>query len=167
MMLNNSTALLLKLNVSVSNTQCDDWHHAQHVLYQLANLFLAASLVIPGTFKSYWLLLRSIGACACVFMALWGYHIVCQQDVFGWYLACAFINGLYTLVSLYSLYPAQFDCKLETLYEKTFRPIEMSRAEYKLLTAAGSVQTLTEGAEYCTEGATLTADAVSILLTGR
>ena len=169
MVFNNTTALLLKVNSTVTSqpTQCADWTPAQHVLYQLANIFLAASFVVPVNFKLYWLLLRSVGATACVFMALWGYHIVCQKDVLGWYFACAIVNGLYTIISLYSLYPAQFNSKLDGLYRSTFKPIKLGRADYKLLTEAGSITVLPEGAEHCTEGATQLGSTVSILLSGR
>ena len=169
MVFNNTIALLLKVNSTLtsSNTQCADWTPAQHVLYKLANIFLAASFVIPVNFKLYWLLLRSIGATACVFMALWGYHVVCQKDVLGWYFACAILNGFYTIVSLYTVYPAQFDSKLDNLYRSTFKPIKMGRTEYKLLTALGNVTVLPKGAEYCKEGATQLGETVSMLLSGK
>ncbi len=165
----NSNESVLRINTTVTSSppQCDDWTHAQHVLFQLANVFLAASFVVPGHFKFYWLLLRVAAASACVFMALWGYHIVCQRDVMCWYFASAVVNALYTLYSLYSLYPAQFDSRTESLYLSTLKPIKMARTDFKLLCSSGSIRVVPAGEDVCTEGVTLLGNTVSVLLSGR
>ncbi len=146
---------------------CDHWHDANHVFFQLANLCFVASFLIPSSLKLHWLLLRLLAGAGCGFTSLWGFHIICQQDVFSWYLTNSTINALYMIWSLYRLYPAQFDSKLEDIYVKLFKPFKISREEFKILVVPVRIIALEEGATYSQEGITRIGDMFSILITGR
>ena len=146
---------------------CTEWQHAQHVLFQLANLCFAISFLAPSNFKHHPLFLRTVVTAGFLFLVLWAGIIVCLPDVFGWNLGFMLINIAYVAHILYTYYPVKFNPELEEVYNKMFKPFKVSRYMFKELISHGNVHDQRKGEAYATEEETVCGEKVSILISGR
>ncbi|XP_040069197.2 blood vessel epicardial substance-A-like [Ixodes scapularis] len=109
---------------------CPAWLNTNHILFQIANLFLLLSYVTPG--GPYTLLyLRVVIGLGSFFYALWGYVILCAFDTLLWNALFALINLVHIIVLVRGLQPVSFSAELETVFEDLFRPLGVTRHQFR------------------------------------
>ena len=165
----NLSNLTFLLDVSNGNgtATCDEWLGAQHVLFQLANLCFCVSFLTPSSCKYHALFLRAVLSFGCLFLVIWGASVDCHVDVLTWYLAFLIVNVSHLGFIIFSLYPVSLHPDLEDLYSRSFKPLKVTRGQFKELSGHGKLSDLHIGASYAVESATLAGQKVSILLSGR
>lgn len=176
LMLNN-TDFVMDFNVLIGNlttasrdkTQglCGDWKDAQHYLFQLANLCLILSFLIPNRFRHHPLCLRLFLGLGYLFFSLWSGLIVCMPDVLGWSAAFFLVNLLYFCYIGYRILPSRANKHLDELYKNLFEPLQVSKMEYDCLVKQGFIHELERCDQYATEGITRCGQRTSILVKGR
>lgn len=173
----NKTDFVLDFNVLIGNlssaprdkTQgsCGDWKDAQHYLFQLANLCLILSFLIPNRFRHYPLCLRFFLGLGYLFFSLWSGLIVCMPDVLGWAAAFFLVNLLYLCYIGYKILPSRSNKHLDELYQNLFEPLQVNKMEYHCLVKQGFIHELDRCDQYATEGVTRCGQRTSILVKGR
>lgn len=173
----NNTDSVIDFNVLIGNlttasrdkTQglCGDWKDAQHYLFQLANLCLILSFLIPNRFRHHPLCLRLFLGLGYLFFSLWSGLIVCMPDVLGWSAAFFLVNLLYLCYIGYRILPSRANKHLDELYKNLFEPLQVSKMEYDCLVKQGFIHELERCDQYATEGITRCGQRTSILVKGR
>ena len=154
------------LNTEGKN-ECGHWREAQHVLFQLANMCFAIAFIIPASFQYHAVCMRGALCLASLLVVIWSGSITCHPDALTWYLLFFVLNIVYFLYSAYRSYPASFSPELEELFANVFRPLKVTRHQFRELTFHAQIKDLPNGATYALEGATHIGEKMSILLTGR
>ena len=151
----------------LADTECMDWKEAQHLLYQLANLCIAVSFLVPNSFAYHVLCLRGLLALGSLFVLIWGATHVCHPDVLAWYLVFVLVNSCQLAYAAYTSWPVPLRAELEDLHDRTFAPLKVTRAEFRELVSTAVIKDLPNGGTYALEGATHCGERLSILLSGR
>ncbi|XP_062589589.1 blood vessel epicardial substance-like [Saccostrea cucullata] len=146
---------------------CADWREAQHSLFQLANMCLILSFLIPNKFRYYPLCLRIFLGTGYLFFSLWSGLIVCMPDVLLWSAGFFLVNLFHLCYIGYRMLPSRIDKNLDDLYKKLFEPLRVGKPEYDCLVKLGYVYELEKFGEYAKEGITQCGQKTSILLKGR
>lgn len=139
----NNTDFVIDFNVLIGNlitaprdkTQgsCKDWKDAQHYLFQLANLCLILSFLIPNWFRHYPLRLRFFLGIGYLLFSLWSGQNVCMPDVLCWSAAFFLVNLLYLCYIGYKILPPRDNKHLDELYQNLFELLQVSKMEYDFL----------------------------------
>lgn len=168
------TVLLPTLNnasfnwTSTNETQsCHVWQDVQHILFQLGSLCMAFSFLTPISFQYHVLFLRCLLLFTFLFYILWAGLFICLPDILAWNCAFFFINIAQILYLAYNMYPVHINKEYEDAYAKLFKPLGVSRIEFRSLTRIGSLVYLRQGSTYATEGITPCGEKLSLLLRGR
>ncbi|KAI9559318.1 hypothetical protein GHT06_016107 [Daphnia sinensis] len=147
------------------NTGCLQWQSLNHVYFQLANGFLFLSYLAPAGLYGL-IYLRLTLAIGSAFLSIWGWIIICAFDTFLWNAFFFFINAVHALVLLFSLRPLAFDDQVEQVYKTIFRPLKMSKQQFrKVAECIKSIQPLKRGGYFAVEQET-SVDTLSLLLSG-
>lgn len=148
---------------------CANWHEAQHVLYQLANLFLLAAYLLPVRWPVAFR--RSLAACSCLFVLLWTVrdvrNLTCHYDVFVWSLTILLANLGHLLRAAYHCMPERLTHGEELAYQRLFAPARVPRVVFKELVTIATGQELPRGEVYAKEGQDKVGERLSLLLVGR
>uniref|UniRef100_A0A0L8HBL9 POPDC1-3 domain-containing protein n=1 Tax=Octopus bimaculoides TaxID=37653 RepID=A0A0L8HBL9_OCTBM len=174
----NSSPLMQTLQPIVVNTtlnstsyngteSCDVWQDVQHILFQLGSLCMAFSFLTPISFQYHILFLRCLLLFTFLFYILWAGVFICVPDILGWNCAFFCINIGHIFYLAYSMYPVHIHKDFEDVYAKLFKPLGVSRIEFKSLTRVGRLVYLRQGSVYATEGITPCGEKLSLLLRGR
>lgn len=145
---------------------CPSWLPTNHLLFQLANIFLFLSYMAPPGLHGL-LYLRVCLTLGSFFFALWGYVILCAFDTMVWNAFFTAINLVHTCVVMYILRPVRLQPDMEVVYREVFEPLKVSRQQFQ--PAAASVKAvvdLHEKETYSQEGVTR-ADCLTLVLKGR
>lgn len=145
---------------------CPSWLPTNHLLFQLANIFLFLSYMAPPGLHGL-LYLRVCLTLGSFFFALWGYVILCAFDTMVWNAFFTAINLVHTCVVMYILRPVRLQADMEIVYREIFEPLKVSRQQFQ--PAAASVKAVVELNEkdtYSQEGVTR-ADCLTLVLKGR
>lgn len=146
---------------------CSDWLDAQHAVFQLSNLCILISLLTPTSFKFHCFFLRimlNFGFLLCI---IWGAVFACKLDTVIWNSVFLTINSVHLVYIGYKVVPQRFAKTLDQIYVHSFRPLKVSRKQFKVLTDFGHMQLLGKGAIYAKQDHTKTGQKLSILLKGR
>uniref|UniRef100_A0A0N8BWS7 Popeye domain containing protein n=1 Tax=Daphnia magna TaxID=35525 RepID=A0A0N8BWS7_9CRUS len=147
------------------NTGCLQWLPLNHVYFQLANGFLFLSYLAPAGLYGL-IYLRLTLAIGSAFLSIWGWTIICAFDTFLWNAFFFLINAVHALVLLFSLRPLAFDDQVEQVYKIIFRPLKMSKQQFrKVAECIKSIQMLKRGEYFAVEQET-SVDTLSLLLSG-
>jgi hypothetical protein len=146
---------------------CGDWKEAQHSLFQLANMCLILSFLIPNSFRYYPFCLRIFLGTGYLFFTLWSGLIVCMPDVLGWSAGFFLVNMFHLSYIGYRMFPNKANKDLDELYKKLFEPLKVSKVEYDCLVKQGYVHEMERFCEYAKEGKTPCEQRTSILIKGR
>uniref|UniRef100_T1IMG3 POPDC1-3 domain-containing protein n=1 Tax=Strigamia maritima TaxID=126957 RepID=T1IMG3_STRMM len=169
--LNVSTTLEAATTDVFSDTEnresCDEWHEAQHTLFQTANLCYAAAFLVPHTFKLSALLTRLALCCGYMLATVWAGVFVCAPDIFAWFVAFVVINTSHTVYLIYKHFPSRIHPEFRELYTKLFEPLQMDKKDFRTLLRDAKLFTLSEGNTYAVEDVTRADQRLSILLKGR
>jgi len=168
----STTAFLVSnlKNVTISvnpKGSCSDWQDLQHALFQLANLCLIVSFLTPSSFQHHAFFLRFILGFGYLFFTLWAGFFVCMPDVLGWNSVFFCVNLIHMLYLGYKMFPARFRSELDELYSKMFKPLKVSRQQFKDLSNLADLYVLTRGSVYAREEYTDCGEKVSLLVKGR
>ena len=145
-------------------TNCN-WLPANNFLFQIANVLLVFSYVVPDTLKGLFLLRFFLGT-AGLFFALWGWMVLCAPDTFGWnvlFMIGNYIHALYLFIHIKR--PRKFSEECELVFKKLFEPFGVKRFQFQKLVKESKVNELEAGNFYGRKG--FPAEHVSILLSGR
>lgn len=145
---------------------CMQWGSVNHVYFQLANTFFFLSYLAPnGTYGI--LYLRCTLLVGCAFFALWGWTVMCSFDAFLWNAAFVAINFIHVCVLLYYLRPVKFSREVEEVYLALFRPLKVSRHQFKkVLACMKLIRQLQYQQVYAQEKVTKV-DSLSLVLSGK
>jgi len=140
------------------------WGPANHTYFQLANMFLAFSYLVPNNLKGLFILRFVLGA-AGFFFSLWAGIILCSPDTLGWNLAFTIINFGHVAYLLIKMRPIKFEEEHEICYENIFELLGVARWQYNVLAQLGKATELAKGHVYASEDLTDGTD-ISIVLHG-
>ncbi|KAK7493115.1 hypothetical protein BaRGS_00015636, partial [Batillaria attramentaria] len=146
---------------------CHDWQDAQHTLFQLANLCMAASFLTPVSFRFHVLFLRCLLLVAFLLFVLWAGLFICMADILGWNIVFFLLDAGHVAWLFYRHLPTRMPLTHTSLYTKVFKPIRVTQAEFLDLCEVGRVQNLCRGGLYAVENVTPCAQRVAILMRGR
>lgn len=141
-----------------------DWGEANHTYFQLANMFLAFSYLVPNTLKGL-IILRLVLGLAGFFFAMWAAIILCSPDTFGWNIAFMFVNFGHVAYLAWSMRSIKFTEEHEVCYGSVFELLGVGRWQYNVLSQVGKVRELAKEEFYSKEEVTDGTD-ISILLHG-
>ena len=100
-------------------------------------------------------------------MIVWGAIVICHRDVLVCYVLIGVVNLIHCLVWIIRGWPESLPKDLEHMYNKLFKPLQVTRAEFKDLTCFANIKELSEGETFAVEGSTKIGDMLSVLLKGR
>lgn len=146
---------------------CTDWLDAQHAVFQLSNLCMLISFLTPIRFKYHCFFLRimlNFGFLLCI---IWSSAFVCMPDVVIWSSIFLVINSVYLLYIGYMEVPVRFSKTLEDVYLHSFKPLRVTRKQFKELADFGTMQLLGKGVYYAKQNQSKTGQKLSLLLKGR
>lgn len=146
---------------------CSDWLDAQHAVFQLSQLCMLISFLTPTNFKYHCFFLRimlNFGFLLCV---IWGAVFVCMSDIVIWNAIFLCVNSIHVVYLGYKAMPERFPKATEDVYAHTFKPLKVTRKQFKEITDFGNLQLLGKGAIYAKQDQTKTGQKLSILLKGR
>lgn len=145
---------------------CPTWLPTNHILFQLANIFLFLSYMAPAGLYGL-LYLRVCLTVGSFFFALWGYVILCAFDTMVWNAFFTAINLVHVCVLMYVLRPVRLAPHMEVVYRELFQPLKVSRQQFQ---AAASCVKMLKDVEpqetYAVEHVTR-ADCLTLVLNGR
>ena len=142
-----------------------NWLPLNGFLFQLANLMLCLTYVVPDTLNGLFMLRFFLGS-AGLFFSLWAWWNICAPDTLAWnvvFMIGNFVHALYMFIRIKR--PRKFLEHVETVYEKFFQPMGIQRFQFQVLASNCSVRTLKDGEVYGDIGKK--AERISILLQGR
>ena len=84
------------------------WGEANHTYFQMANMFLAFSYLVPNNLKGLFVL-RFVLGMAGFFFSMWAGIILCSPDTLGWNFAFMVINFGHVAYLLWTMRPIKFD----------------------------------------------------------
>ncbi|WAR08927.1 PPD1A-like protein [Mya arenaria] len=146
---------------------CEDWTDAQHAVFQLAKLCVLMSILSPCTFKYHSLFLRIMLNFGYVLTLIWASVFVCLFDVVIWSSVSLAMNSAHIVYLTYVYIPHKFSKSLEDVYLHTYKPLKVTRKQFKGLADLGTMHLLGKGSFYARQEHTLTGHKLSILLKGR
>lgn len=132
---------------------CDGqgWIQAQHILFQVANLFILFAFFTPHTLMGHMLHKAFISA-GFFALAIWVWLIKCIPDAVAWNT----FLGLQALVSihidLWKMQAFYFPPEAELAYRNLFKKSGASRYDFNRILNAGKWSTLTQGLIETREG---------------
>ena len=145
-------------------TNCN-WLPLNNFLFQIANVLLIFTYIVPDNLNGLFLLRFFLGT-AGLFFALWGWMILCAPDTFGWnvlFMVGNYLHALYLFIHIKR--PRQFPEQCEVVFKKLFEPLGVQRFQFQILVKEIKINSLKAGEFYATKGSI--ADRVSILISGR
>lgn len=141
------------------------WLPTNHILFHFANVCLFLSYCAPPGLHGL-LYLRVVLFFACLFFALWGWLVLCAMDTFMWNAIFTIMNAVQTYLA-YQMLPRKisFLPVIETLYEKLFSPLKVTKEEFQpIYNAATEVIYFGRGDLF---DVAYMADAVCLVIRGR
>ncbi|XP_075154327.1 popeye domain cAMP effector bves isoform X2 [Haematobia irritans] len=163
----DSNATILSANPGDwSIEQCLIWQRPHHMYFQLGNAFLLLAFLAPHRpFGILWL--RSMLVVAAVLLAMYGYLIDCAQDIVLWSSLFFGINTIYLIIALCRLRPVRFEREIDAVYEALFKPLHVSRHQFKkVLNCMKVIRALKYQEVYAQEKVTKV-DSLSLVLSGK
>ncbi|XP_064476212.1 blood vessel epicardial substance-B-like [Ornithodoros turicata] len=125
----NSSAVSHNQADTASYWVCAAWLPTNHILFQLANVFLLLSYLAPG--GHYGLLyLRVCLTMGSFLFALWGYVILCAFDTMLWNAIFTFVNLGLTMLIVKGFLPMKYTPDMDKVYTKLFQPQNVSRDQF-------------------------------------
>ncbi|XP_069139143.1 blood vessel epicardial substance-A-like [Argopecten irradians] len=147
--------------------RCSDWQDVQHALFQLANLCLVLSFLTPTNFQHHAFFLRFVLGFGYLFFSVWAGIFVCMPDVLIWNCIFFIVNTGHLSYLIYRMFPTRFRSELDELYSKVFKPLKVTRQQFRDISNQGELYVLTRGTVYAKEGCTEGGRKLSILVKGR
>ncbi|XP_052810889.1 blood vessel epicardial substance-A-like isoform X2 [Mya arenaria] len=154
-------------SISAQIKPCEKWTNAQHAVFQLANLCFLISLLTPYTFKYHSLFLRVMLNVGYVLTLIWASVFVCMSDVVIWSTVILAVNSAHIVYLTYVSVPHRFSKALEHVYLRTFKPLKVTRKQFKGLADLGTMHLQGKGSFYARQKQTPTGHKLSVLLKGR
>lgn len=148
-------------------SHCSDWGEAQHAVFQLANLCMLISFLTPYTFRYHSFFLRVMVNFCYLLTVIWSAVIVCMSDVLVWNSVFVLINSVQMCYIGYKIAPDRFSKALEDAYSHVFKPLKVTRKQFKGIADLGAMQLLGKGSTYAKQDQNKTGQKLSILLKGR
>ena len=163
----NTTIFFNETSGNTTDGTCVAWLDAQHALFQLANLCMVISFLTPSNFKHHCFFLRLMLNFGFLFLVIWSAVFICMPDVFAWNLVFLFVNMFHLAYLGYQIIPQRFSKTCEDVYAKTFKPLKVSRRQFRDIAQFGNILVLAKGAVYAKEGNSRCGQKLSMLLKGR
>ncbi|KAL4233329.1 hypothetical protein ACF0H5_008011 [Mactra antiquata] len=146
---------------------CEGWMTAQHAVFQLSNLCILISFLTPIRFKYHFFFLRIMLNFGFLIFIIWSAAFVCMPDVVIWNSVFIVINSGYIIYIGYMEVPVRFSKTLEDVYLHSFKPLKVTRKQFKELADFGTMQLLGKGVVYARQDQSKTGQKLSLLLKGR
>ncbi|KAL9881632.1 popeye domain-containing protein 3 isoform X3 [Glossina fuscipes] len=146
--------------------QCVTWQRPHHLYFQLGNAFLLLAFLAPhGSYGTLWL--RAMLTVGSILLGMYGYMIDCAQDFVLWSGLFFGVNFIYFIVILCQLRPVRFDREIEAVYASLFKPLRVSRHQFKkVLNCMKVIRALKYQEVYAQEKVTKV-DSLSLVLSGK
>ncbi|GFY62099.1 blood vessel epicardial substance-A [Trichonephila inaurata madagascariensis] len=142
------------------------WLPPNHILFQIANVFLFLSYLAPVGIHGL-LYLRTCLMIGSIFFALWGWVVLCALDTFIWNAVFTLINFIHVIILLYMLRPVKLSKELEEIYKDLFKPLQVSRHQFmRAISCMREIKHLKPREPYCVENVTKV-DRLSLVISGR
>ena len=146
---------------------CSGWGDAQHALFQLANLCMLLSFLTPYKFRYHSFFLR-IMINVCFFLTvIWSALFACMVDMLIWNSLFVIVNSVQLCYIGYNIVPDKFSNALEDEYTHMFKPLKVTRTQFKGIADLGAMHLLGKGTMYAKQDQSTTGQKLSILLKGR
>uniref|UniRef100_A0AAG5DVR5 POPDC1-3 domain-containing protein n=1 Tax=Anopheles atroparvus TaxID=41427 RepID=A0AAG5DVR5_ANOAO len=100
-------------------------------------------------------------------MLLWGWFVNCSLDAVVWFGGFLVVNTIYVVILLCKIRPVKFDREIESVYIALFKPLRVSRHQFKkVLNCMKIVRSLKFQEIYVQEKITKV-DSLSLVLSGK
>ena len=132
------TNLSLSLNPPLDFTQllyqpeCPGWVPLNHIYYQLANLFLLLSSAVSPNCPAGLLFLRTGLVVSFSFYTVWGWSVACALDTTAWNCLLTVINIAWCVQTVWRGRTVRLSKEMEMVYTKLFKPLKVSRRQFKV-----------------------------------
>ncbi|XKL66585.1 hypothetical protein PGB90_010005 [Kerria lacca] len=145
-------------------SRCEKFVSMNHI-FHIANILVLLSHFAPnGKFGIIYLRLMLLIGCG--FFAIWGFEI-CSLDVVIWNVTFVICNVIYIVVLLIYLWPTRFTKEIEELYTDVFRPLKVTRKQFKkLVKCIKTIKSMKYQEIYAQEKVTRV-EFLSVLLSGK
>ena len=146
---------------------CEDWRDAQHAVFQLAHLCILIAFLTPSNFKHHCFFLRIMLCIGYLLVVIWSVLFMCMTDVLSWNAVFLLANITHLFHLGYRVMPDRFTKTLDEVYNHSFKPLRITRKQFKHLVEFGNMVLLPKGALYAKRGRHKIGQKLSILLKGR
>lgn len=163
----DNTTFINTTTTTVLEKRCEEWTEAQHAVFQLAKLCMLISFLTPCTFRYHTFFLRILLNFGYILTLIWASVFVCMMDVVIWSSIIITVNTAYILYLGYKYIPHRFSKALDEVYLHTYKPLKVSRKQFKGIANLGTMQLLGKGSFYARQDHTPTGHRLAILLKGR
>ncbi len=159
-------------NATADTATCDGSDSsAEDAFFHASNVFLALAFAFPNTSYGQ-VVMHSLLIVGYLIHSTWAWNVICAPDIFTWYFGHMLLNCGQLLYVLYQLRPIYFDPALDDVYEQLFRPLQITRLQFRrLVVGVGGgdgpqIVRLHAGECYAVENMTKT-DRLALLVSGR
>lgn len=150
------------------NPYCELWNGTFTPMFHSANVVFGAAFLVPQSFALSLLALRTLVTFALVLTVVWAAGTVCRApDMFLWNCCFAVINFIHLLILIKKHFPTFVSKDMTDLYTKVFRPLQINKKDFRLLTKECHKKTLNVGQFFCLERWTNVEDKLHILMSGK
>ena len=142
------------------------WLPANHIFFQVANLFLVLTYFVKPSSTAGLIQLRITLTMAGLFFGVWGGTVLCSLDCMIWNFAFATGNALHLVYLMFKMRSIKFHPEHELIFKMIFEPVGVKRFEYKDLALLGKRHYYEDGELYAMQGVTKS-NHIGIVATGR
>ncbi|XP_058175624.1 uncharacterized protein LOC131290492 [Anopheles ziemanni] len=155
-----------RLLIDWSWPQCLGFEPKEHLYYQIGHALFLVAFLAPNM-QCGFLVLRCAAIAGCILMLLWGWFVNCSLDAVVWFGGFLVVNTIYAVILLCKIRPVKFDREIESVYVALFKPLRVSRHQFKkVLNCMKIVRSLKFQEIYVQEKITKV-DSLSLVLSGK
>ncbi|KAL1454962.1 hypothetical protein WDU94_009089 [Cyamophila willieti] len=146
---------------------CPHWVSTQDQLFQYSHICFVIAFCAPRIYKPSILFFRLLLGMGFLISAFWASVHVCFYDAFVWNMILAVVNASHAGALITIFLPPALSIELTELYIRVFKPVKISKKQFKELTSEATICKLAQGESYAIEERTSADERLSILLRGK
>uniref|UniRef100_A0A8D8Z0Q2 Blood vessel epicardial substance n=1 Tax=Cacopsylla melanoneura TaxID=428564 RepID=A0A8D8Z0Q2_9HEMI len=153
--------------ITSSSSLCPHWVSTQDQLFQYSHICFVIAFCAPRIYKPSILFFRLLLVVGLLISAFWSGVHVCFYDAFVWNMVLAVVNASHAGALISIFLPPALSIELTELYIRVFKPVKISKKQFKELTSEATLCKLAQGESYAIEERSSADERLSILLRGK
>lgn len=147
---------------------CDSWNDTFNPMFHAANVVLGLGFSIPQNFDQGYLCMRFMLSVGLVLVISWASEqVVCKApSLIVWNSFYLIINTIYVIFLIKKHLPTFIRRDLKPYYKTVFRPLGITKKEFKALIKDAKLETFTFGQYFCQEHRTTVDKRLYVLISG-